>query len=143
VTLFDRQLKTFLTAIVKRENGELEKGTMEKEDRLSGPMQDSWESCGFWMAYGSERSSNNSTLIKYLKDVGNIQKFALESLHKKTWGYYNKYNSEHVGVFHETFISKDGGHESMYLNYHPTLLGKSEWKGADWEGRLVSADTPE
>ncbi|KAJ6091768.1 hypothetical protein N7467_003737 [Penicillium canescens] len=99
---------------------------------------------------GSERSSNNTLLIKYFfKDVESIHRFAQEPLHKEIWAYYNQHNPGHVGVFHETFITKAGGYESMYLNCHPTLLGRGEVKvknrkdsTENWMGTLVSADTP-
>ena len=54
-----------------------------------------------------------------------------------------------MGVFHETFITKAGGYESMYVNCHPTLLGRGELKvksrkdsTENWMGTLFSADTP-
>ncbi|KAH1294000.1 hypothetical protein KXV26_005860 [Aspergillus fumigatus] len=99
---------------------------------------------------GSERDSGNTTLIKYFfKDVESIHKFAHEPLHKETWTYYNQHHPGHVGIFHETFITKDGGYESMYVNCHPILLGRGEVKvnnrkdgTEEWVGTLVSADTP-
>jgi hypothetical protein len=114
----------------------LQEDILRRKDELGLLAVEKWR--------GSERSSNNTILIKYFfKDVESIHKFALEPLHKETWAYYNKHNPGHVGVFHETFITKDGGYESMYVNCHPTLLGRGEVKGtADWMGTLVSADTP-
>ncbi|RYP79845.1 hypothetical protein DL770_006491 [Monosporascus sp. CRB-9-2] len=99
---------------------------------------------------GSERSSNNTLLMKYFfKDMESIHKFAHEPLHKEVWAYYNKHQPGHVGIFHETFIIQESGYESMYVNCHPVLLGRGEVKvkireesREEWAGTLVGADTP-
>ncbi|RMJ26791.1 hypothetical protein PHISP_02333 [Aspergillus sp. HF37] len=98
----------------------------------------------------SERSTNNTMLIKYLfKDMESIHRFAHEQLHKEAWAYYNQHNPGHVGVFHETFVTRDCGYESMYVNCPPTLFGRGEVKVDGrgdstevWIGTLVNADTP-
>lgn len=98
---------------------------------------------------GNVRNSNNTTPIKYFfKDIESIEEFAQEPLHKDTWAYYNQHNPAHIGIFHETFIVKDG-YESNYVNCHPILLGQSEVKrnsrkdsAEGWMGTLVGADTP-
>lgn len=100
---------------------------------------------------GSERGTNNTTLMKYFfKDVEGIQKLAHEPLHKEIWSYYNKNQPGHVGIFHETFIIPDGGYENVYVNCHPILLGRGEVKvnrnencKKRWMNTLVGADVPQ
>ena len=53
-TLFDKRLKSFFIAMVKSENIEIEKGTLKEEQRLSGPMQQGWESGDFLIGYGTK-----------------------------------------------------------------------------------------
>ncbi|GIJ91107.1 hypothetical protein Asppvi_010072 [Aspergillus pseudoviridinutans] len=120
----------------------MQQDILRRKDELGLLAVQSWR--------GSERSSNNTTLVKYFfKDVESIHKFAHEPLHKEVWAYYNQYHPGHVGIFHETFVTTDGGYESMYVNCHPILLGRGEVKvnsrkdgTEEWMGTLVSADTP-
>ncbi|CAI7629991.1 unnamed protein product [Penicillium glandicola] len=50
--VFNHCLQTFLRAMIERENAV---GTKE-EERLSGPMRESWESGDFWIAYAARSS---------------------------------------------------------------------------------------
>ncbi|OQE06140.1 hypothetical protein PENVUL_c019G09050 [Penicillium vulpinum] len=51
-TVFDSRLQIFLQAMIDRENT----AATKEEERLSGPMQESWESGDFWIAYAARRS---------------------------------------------------------------------------------------
>ncbi|KAJ5721030.1 uncharacterized protein N7483_008964 [Penicillium malachiteum] len=48
---FDRRLRTFLKAMVKCEDNAIQEGRLKENERLSGPMQESWDSGDFWIVY--------------------------------------------------------------------------------------------
>ena len=104
-------------------------------------------SVSHWRA--NERESNNSMLISYyFKDAEKIQQFANEELHLGARNAYYARRPEHVGIYHETFVVKDGGYESLYGNCHPVLMGRGQVMvnpkegEKQWMSTLVSADTP-
>ncbi|KAJ5780265.1 hypothetical protein N7457_005425 [Penicillium paradoxum] len=49
---FDRRLQTFLKAMIDREDAAM----IKEEQRLSGPMRESWESGDFWVMYAARNS---------------------------------------------------------------------------------------
>lgn len=49
---FDRRLQTFLKAMVDREDA----ASTKENERLSGPVRESWESGDFWIAYAAQDS---------------------------------------------------------------------------------------
>ncbi|KAJ9376737.1 hypothetical protein DTO063F5_8639 [Paecilomyces variotii] len=53
---YERRLQTFLGAIRSQEDKEIEQGWLKSTQRLSGPMQDSWESGDFWIAYAARNN---------------------------------------------------------------------------------------
>ncbi|GFF47805.1 hypothetical protein IFM58399_08142 [Aspergillus lentulus] len=50
---YDRRLQTFLGAMRYQEDKAIEQGWLKSSQRLSGPMQESWESGDFWIAYAA------------------------------------------------------------------------------------------
>lgn len=50
-TIFDYRLKTFLGAMQDCEDTAIQQGRLNENQRLSGPMQESWESGDFWIVY--------------------------------------------------------------------------------------------
>ncbi|KAJ6148706.1 hypothetical protein N7497_010688 [Penicillium chrysogenum] len=51
--VFDRRLQTFLQAMIDCENA----ASVQEEQRLSGPMRESWESGDFWIVYAARRGN--------------------------------------------------------------------------------------
>ncbi|OQE20250.1 hypothetical protein PENFLA_c017G02512 [Penicillium flavigenum] len=51
--MFDRRFQTFLQAMIDCENAT----SVKEEERLSGPMRESWESCDFWIVYAARKSN--------------------------------------------------------------------------------------
>lgn len=49
--VFDNRLKTFLRVMKNREDTAIQQGRLKENQRLSGPMQESWESGDFWIIY--------------------------------------------------------------------------------------------
>ncbi|KAJ6183684.1 hypothetical protein N7519_004985 [Penicillium mononematosum] len=49
--VYDRRLQTFLQAMIDCENA----ASVTEEERLSGPMRESWESGDFWIVYAARR----------------------------------------------------------------------------------------
>ena len=50
---YERRLQTFLRVMRYEEDKTVEEGWLESRQRLSGPMQDSWESGDFWISYAA------------------------------------------------------------------------------------------
>ena len=48
---YECRLQTFLRALINREDKAIKKSQLKEDQRLSGPMQESWESGDFWIAY--------------------------------------------------------------------------------------------
>lgn len=55
-TQFEHRLRTFLKAMVGREDEAIEQGRLQEDERLSGPMRESWESGDFWINYAARNS---------------------------------------------------------------------------------------
>ncbi|KXG47692.1 Aminoglycoside phosphotransferase [Penicillium griseofulvum] len=50
------RLQTFLKAMINREDEAIRKGQLKENQRLSGPMRESWESGEFWIAYAARKN---------------------------------------------------------------------------------------
>ncbi|KAG6192631.1 hypothetical protein E4U22_007826 [Claviceps purpurea] len=61
----------------------------------------------------------------YFRDVESIHRFAHEEMHREAWDWYNSVKPHHIGIFHETFVVPAHGHESIYVNCRPFMLGAS------------------
>ncbi|KAG5973546.1 hypothetical protein E4U55_000429 [Claviceps digitariae] len=59
----------------------------------------------------------------YFRDVEALHRFAHEEMHRAAWDWYHAVKPHHIGIFHETFVVPAHGHESIYVNCRPTLLG--------------------
>lgn len=55
-TEFERRLETFLKAMINREDEAIRKGQLNDNQRLSGPMRESWKSGDFWIAYAARNN---------------------------------------------------------------------------------------
>lgn len=97
----------------------------------------------------SDRLTNNTRLLTfYFRDLEGLHKFAHDELHREGWDMYNKSKyHKNIGIFHETFVVQPGGHETMFVNAYPVLLGRGTVKSQTEDGEkyvntLVSADVP-
>ncbi|KGO77564.1 Aminoglycoside phosphotransferase [Penicillium italicum] len=54
--IFESRLQTFLKVLREREEMAIERGRLKDGQRLSGPMQRSWESGDFWVTYAARKS---------------------------------------------------------------------------------------
>jgi aminoglycoside phosphotransferase (APT) family kinase protein len=50
---YERRLQTFLKVLAGREDETISRGELQEDERLSGPMRESWESGDFWIAYAA------------------------------------------------------------------------------------------
>ncbi|TEA21729.1 Monooxygenase [Colletotrichum sidae] len=104
-----------------------------------------------WVAMGAER--NNAMMnVYYFRDIEGLNKFAHDPLHRETWEWYNSIRDDydHIGIFHEAFVTGAKEYETIYSNMQPLLLGASSVKvkndsGEDgkketWVNTLVRAD---
>lgn len=55
-TEFECRLETFLRAMINREDEAIRKGQLNDNQRLSGPMRESWKSGDFWIAYAARNN---------------------------------------------------------------------------------------
>ncbi|KAG6014699.1 hypothetical protein E4U41_004784, partial [Claviceps citrina] len=93
----------------------------------------------------------------YFRDVESIHRFAHEEMHRAAWDWYHAVKPHHIGIFHETFVVPAHGHETIYVNCRPLMLGaalvkvggggdgdgdddKEEHRAAAWRNVLVSSD---
>jgi hypothetical protein len=53
---YERRLSTFLRALMRREDKDIEEGKLKEYQRLSGPMRESWKSGDFWIAYAARNN---------------------------------------------------------------------------------------
>ncbi|RMZ75257.1 hypothetical protein DV738_g5564, partial [Chaetothyriales sp. CBS 135597] len=53
---YEARLQTFLKVLREREDRATDAGRLKDQDRLSGPMQQSWESGDFWVTYAARKS---------------------------------------------------------------------------------------
>ncbi|KKK17955.1 hypothetical protein AOCH_007160 [Aspergillus ochraceoroseus] len=53
---FEHRLQTFLKVLLEREAAALEQGNLKEDQRLSGPMQQSWENGDFWVIYAARKN---------------------------------------------------------------------------------------
>ncbi|KAJ5253051.1 hypothetical protein N7489_003461 [Penicillium chrysogenum] len=53
---FDARLKTFIRAMKNREDIAIQQNRLREDQRLSGPMNESWESGDFWIVYAALHS---------------------------------------------------------------------------------------
>lgn len=104
---------------------------------------------------GQARGANNVTMIiAYFRSVADLNRFAHDEVHRRGWDWYHNFTRatghRHLGLFHETFVSRAGDYETIYVDTAPTLLGEAHVKlGVDeakeearWTRPLVSADHP-
>lgn len=108
-----------------------------------------------WRA--AERQSNNTLMtIAYFRDVAGLNRFAHDAVHREGWDWYlrfaKKEGNSHIGIFHETFVTRPGDYETIYVDCPPTLLGaanvrvgdaggeKASQGGETWARPLVSAN---
>lgn len=108
---------------------------------------------------GQERHCNNNLMIiAYFRSVDDLNRFAHDEVHRKGWDWYHRFVREtgyrHLGIFHETFVSRAGNYETIYIDTEPTLLGGADVRVAggasekdspareEWMKPLVSADHP-
>ncbi|KFY84001.1 hypothetical protein V500_09705 [Pseudogymnoascus sp. VKM F-4518 (FW-2643)] len=67
VTAYEPRLQTFLAVLREREDAFIQEGRLEDLQRLSVPMQESWESGDFWVVYAARKSfAFDAIFWKYL-----------------------------------------------------------------------------
>ncbi|KAJ5366329.1 hypothetical protein N7541_000270 [Penicillium brevicompactum] len=54
--IYEKTLPAFLDAMIERENEAIQNGHLEESQRLSGPMQKSWDSGDFWIMYAARNT---------------------------------------------------------------------------------------
>lgn len=98
-----------------------------------------------WRA--AERSSENTLMmVYYFKDVESLNKFAHDDIHRKAWDWIVKAGHKHIGFFHEAFCVPPKAYETIYVNFHPLLMGATSMKCTDendeevWVSPVVDAE---
>ncbi|KAL2009498.1 hypothetical protein VTN00DRAFT_5305 [Thermoascus crustaceus] len=56
IATYQPRLETFLEVLRAREDAAIQDGTLTEAQRLSGRMQESWETGDFWISYGARKS---------------------------------------------------------------------------------------
>lgn len=84
---------------------------------------------------GTEVSASNEIMtISYWRNMEGIHEFAQSPIHREIWDWWNRTAKEHpyISIMHEIYSAngRSGAHESVYINYKPTLLGKYSYSYA-------------
>lgn len=95
-----------------------------------------------WRA--AERSSNNTLMtIAYFRDADGLNRFAHDPVHRAGWDWYlrfaKKEGNSHIGIFHETFVTRPGDYETIYVDCPPTLLGAANVRVDEGEKEAAAA----
>ncbi|QPG96808.1 hypothetical protein C2857_005304 [Epichloe festucae Fl1] len=116
---------------------------LARRDELGLLSITNWTGAEAQQASGAD--GNTMLMSYYFRDVESIHRFAHEDMHRAAWDWYNSVKPHHIGIFHETFAVPAHGHETIYLNCRPFLLGAGLVKTQDggetaWRNVLVSSD---
>jgi hypothetical protein len=65
--------------------------------------------------------------VKYWEVDEYLHKFAHDTSHRNGWSWWNSIakDNPHLSIMHEVYMVPKKHWESIYINYHPTRLGKS------------------
>ncbi|KAI9877777.1 MAG: hypothetical protein M1830_000492 [Pleopsidium flavum] len=79
-----------------------------------------------WLNFGDRAASNEIMTVSYYRSAAHLHHFARGPSHRAGWDWWNKMVKEHpyLGIMHEVYAVPKQGWESVYINYHPTGLGK-------------------
>lgn len=96
-----------------------------------------------WRA--TERRSNNTIMIiAYFRDADGLNRFAHDPVHRDGWDWYlrfaKKEGNSHIGIFHETFVTRPGDYETIYVDCPPMLLGGANVRVEGGAGEKAAAD---
>lgn len=88
---------------------------------------------------GTESRAHNAImLIAYFRSAADLNRFAHDPVHRDGWDWYHQFVREsghrHFGLFHETFVSRPGEWETIYMDCEPTLLGAGNVRVAVIDG---------
>ena len=80
-----------------------------------------------WLNFGDRTASNELMTLSYYRSAAHLNHFARGPSHRAGWNWWNKMVKDHphLGTMHEVYGVPKQGWESVYINYHPTGLGKS------------------
>lgn len=84
-------------------------------------------SFNFYKNSGAHTTGSELITVYYFKDMEYVHQFALSDIHRKGWDWFNKHTKQypHLGIMHELYQVPAGKWENIYVNYEPTLFGKS------------------
>ncbi|BCR82773.1 phosphotransferase family protein [Aspergillus chevalieri] len=63
VEAFESRLQTFLKVLTEREETAIQRGRLRQEQRLSGPMRQSWVNGDFWVTYAARKNFAFDTIF--------------------------------------------------------------------------------
>jgi heme-degrading monooxygenase HmoA len=120
--------------------GLLRKMTKELEN---DPTQDS----GFLGQTSVQRTDANGAiefiLISYWRTIEDVHKYAHGPTHREAWKWWESTLKHHdyIGFMHEVYEADKGMWEGVYINFQPTLLGRTTYLKKD--GELVGGEVKE
>jgi heme-degrading monooxygenase HmoA len=118
----------------------LQKMTAELEN---DPNQDT----GFLGQTSLHRTDDNGAiefiLVSYWRSIGDVHKYAHGPAHRDAWKWWESTLKHHdyIGFMHEVYEADKGMWEGVYINFQPTLLGKTTCLKRD--GKLVGGEVKE
>jgi len=66
-------------------------------------------------------------IICYFRSIRDLHDFAHGPTHRKAWDWWNSITKTHpyLSIMHEMYHSPKGHWENIFINNHPTGIGKS------------------
>ena len=126
--VFERRLQTFLRAMAKSEDAAIKEGRLKENERLSGPMKESWESGDFWIAYAARKNFAFDSIYwnkidqRFFGPVGNVEEAWRQRL--------DLLNDEERGELEELVAQKLKEMESRVLAWDPDEYTRSHTDNA-------------
>lgn len=56
IEVFEKRPQTFLKVLIELEEAAIQQGRLKEDQRLSGPMQQSWTNGDFWVVYAARKN---------------------------------------------------------------------------------------
>lgn len=92
----------------------------------ANPEEQGWLGMSSWLNAGDRSTSSETMLLGYFKNVECLHKFAHGTSHRNGWNWWNRTLKDHpyLSIMHEVYQVPKSSWESIYINFHPSGLGK-------------------
>ncbi len=87
-----------------------------------------------------KNGANEFIMISYWRSLEDVLNFAHGPTHREVLKWWDRTLKvhDHIGVMHELYEAEKGLWESIYVNFQPTLLGRTTYLKRD--GKMVGGE---